>query len=85
MFIPSSWSHFRAIDFGATLKQILWIPKPLWTVDEIPDLTGKVVIVTGGNTGIGKETAKVRINHSAAFNLNLRGSSEMFCAGFAGS
>ncbi|KZV97137.1 NAD(P)-binding protein [Exidia glandulosa HHB12029] len=29
-----------------------------WTVDNMPDLTGRVYIVTGGNTGIGKETVK---------------------------
>ena len=33
--------------------------KPKWSVDEIPDLSGKVMIVTGGNTGIGRETVKV--------------------------
>ncbi len=36
-----------------------WPPKPKFSVDDIPDLSGKVVIVTGGNTGVGFETAKV--------------------------
>ena len=29
-----------------------------WTTTNIPDLTGKVVIVTGGNSGVGYEAAK---------------------------
>ncbi|QRV85243.1 short chain dehydrogenase [Ceratobasidium sp. AG-Ba] len=47
-------------------------PKSLFTVDQIPDLTGQVIIVTGGNTGIGKETCKVLMNKGAKVYLAAR-------------
>ncbi|KAG8739318.1 hypothetical protein FRC12_016365 [Ceratobasidium sp. 428] len=47
-------------------------PKSLFEVDQIPDLTGFVMIVTGGSTGIGKETCKILLNKNAKVYLAAR-------------
>ncbi|KAF8895337.1 NAD(P)-binding protein [Infundibulicybe gibba] len=47
-------------------------PKPSFSVDHIPDLSGKVAIVTGANTGVGKETAKALLAHNAKVYLAAR-------------
>jgi len=49
-----------------------WPAKPTWSIDEIPDLTGRVMIVTGGNTGLGKETVKVLLNRNAKVYIAAR-------------
>lgn len=47
-------------------------PKSLFTVEQIPDLTGQVIIVTGGNAGVGKETCKALLNKNAKVYLAAR-------------
>ncbi|CCO31032.1 putative oxidoreductase C736,13 OS=Schizosaccharomyces pombe (strain 972 / ATCC 24843) GN=SPCC736.13 PE=3 SV=1 [Rhizoctonia solani AG-1 IB] len=50
-------------------------PKPLFSVEQIPDLTGRVFIVTGGNAGVGKETCKALLNKNAKVYLAARNKS----------
>ncbi|KAJ7595092.1 hypothetical protein C8J56DRAFT_1161565 [Mycena floridula] len=47
-------------------------PPSKFTVDDIPDLTGKVIIVTGGNSGIGYETAKALLSRNAKVYIASR-------------
>ncbi|KAH8981078.1 NAD(P)-binding protein [Lactarius akahatsu] len=54
-----------------SLWQQSFPPKPQWGVNDIPDLTGKVILVTG-KTGIGKETVKHLLAHNAKVYLAAR-------------
>ncbi|KDR82921.1 hypothetical protein GALMADRAFT_859122 [Galerina marginata CBS 339.88] len=47
-------------------------PKAKYGVDDIPDLSGKVIIVTGGYGGIGKETVKALLAHNAKVYIAAR-------------
>ncbi|KAI1790008.1 NAD(P)-binding protein [Ganoderma leucocontextum] len=47
-------------------------PKSEFSTDQIPNHSGRVVIVTGGNTGIGFETTKEMLKHNAKVYLAAR-------------
>ncbi|WP_411721689.1 SDR family NAD(P)-dependent oxidoreductase, partial [Mycetocola sp.] len=47
-------------------------PTADWTQADMPDLTGKTVIVTGGNSGIGLEAARAFAAHGARVVLAVR-------------
>jgi NAD(P)-dependent dehydrogenase (short-subunit alcohol dehydrogenase family) len=48
------------------------VPTDRWDTDHMPDLTGKVVIVTGGNTGIGLQAANAFAGKGAETILACR-------------
>ncbi|KAH9913918.1 NAD(P)-binding protein [Fomitopsis serialis] len=63
------WSTLR---YSRRIHRQCRPPEPTFSTDDIPDLTGKVMIVTGGNAGIGKETVKVLLSHNATVYMASR-------------
>ena len=41
------------------LSQCFWIPAPTLTETDVPDLSSKVLLVTGGNSGVGYQLAQI--------------------------
>ncbi|KAF9019195.1 NAD(P)-binding protein [Hymenopellis radicata] len=59
-------------DTGQFLAQAYLCGTPGWRGEDIPDLSGKVIIVTGGSSGIGKDLIKVLLQHNAKVYLAAR-------------
>lgn len=55
-----------------TVLKSVFPGKPSWSANQLPDLSGKVVLVTGGNAGIGKETVKQLLRKNATVYLATR-------------
>ncbi|TQN71544.1 putative oxidoreductase [Colletotrichum shisoi] len=47
-------------------------PRPQFTEKDIPDLSGRVCIVTGANTGVGKEVAQILYSKNATVYATAR-------------
>ena len=50
----------------------MYPPKPTFTEANVPDLTGKVYLVTGSNTGVGKEVAQILYSRNANVYMAAR-------------
>ncbi|KAF7550376.1 hypothetical protein G7046_g8034 [Stylonectria norvegica] len=55
----------------STLTQ-MFPPKPSFVEKDLPDLTGKVYIVSGSNTGVGKELARMLYSRNAKVYIAAR-------------
>ncbi|KAJ7472409.1 NAD(P)-binding protein [Mycena galericulata] len=71
--IPFSLRHMTPSHTLAMLQQSFFCGKPKWRTDrDVPDLSGQVIIVTGGNAGIGKQTVKVLLQRNATVYMASR-------------
>ncbi|KIJ61747.1 hypothetical protein HYDPIDRAFT_159026 [Hydnomerulius pinastri MD-312] len=54
----------------------LFAPETKFTAENVPDMSGKVVLVTGATSGIGKETARVLLTKNAKVWVTARDNSK---------
>ena len=54
------------------VRKMDWIMKTKWTSDDVPSQEGRLAVVTGANTGLGFETARVLATRGASVVLAVR-------------
>ncbi|KAJ6598270.1 NAD(P)-binding protein [Mycena vulgaris] len=72
MGIPLSVGTLTPRSLWAVLQQSYFCGRPTWSERDIPDLSDQVVIVTGGNSGLGKETVRALLQHNAKVYMACR-------------
>ncbi|KAJ7819388.1 hypothetical protein B0H14DRAFT_1357179 [Mycena olivaceomarginata] len=71
-WFPSANNNSTTMGILISAVQQGFPPKSKFSVNDIPDLAGQVIIVTGANTGVGKETAKALLQHNAKVYIAAR-------------
>ncbi|KAK4061082.1 uncharacterized protein Triagg1_10509 [Trichoderma aggressivum f. europaeum] len=68
--------------FGHLIDQIsqVYPPKPSFVETELSDLHGKVYLITGANTGLGKELAKILYDKNASVYIAARSEEKALAA-----
>ncbi|GLB38420.1 putative short chain dehydrogenase [Lyophyllum shimeji] len=74
VFVFHTFADVPAIfsGLGPFLAQAYLCGQPHWTEEQIPDQSGRTIIITGGNAGVGKECAKALLQHNANVYLACR-------------
>lgn len=83
--VNSTISSYLSVSIMSTIKEKisnfvsnnLCVAKPKFLPEDYPDLTGKNVIVTGSNTGVGFETAKLLLKAGAQVSVIVRNLEKM--------
>ncbi|KAH6912196.1 hypothetical protein BKA70DRAFT_1266949 [Coprinopsis sp. MPI-PUGE-AT-0042] len=74
---PSYPLHCCNMGSSISLFQESFPPASKFSTDDIPDLTGKVIIVTGANAGVGKETAQALLAKNAKVYMAGRNTAKL--------
>ncbi|ODN81893.1 hypothetical protein L202_02242 [Cryptococcus amylolentus CBS 6039] len=72
MGIVASFLHFWQHFVTHSGTPIVFWTRPNWSVDQIPDQSGKVVLITGGNSGVGYASALALYNAGANVTIACR-------------
>lgn len=65
-FLMALWADAQGLRDAAGVKTTSW------TTDQMPDLAGRLAVVTGANSGLGFETAKALAAHGATVVMATR-------------